>query len=213
VPDEAEARANRFAFEHWLEENYRKVTDTGADAGPFTVAEVSRSMHRGYPADKFILDMMRAIHGYFAFPKSNRMAVGLGGGHSGFSVTAFHLITAADSAQQIFIDTPRPESEGGKGGGFFRQSWGAQIIELMRLSKGSDEARLHFASQEGHVPSAEELRAKGVKLFFGVGHETTGATTYSESDIKNLLAWIDSDPEHHHAVLDATSMLGSMPWE
>jgi lactate dehydrogenase-like 2-hydroxyacid dehydrogenase/phosphoserine aminotransferase len=213
VPDEAQARANRFAFEHWLEENYRKVTDTGADAGPFTVAEVSRSMHRGYPADKFILDMMRAIHGYFAFPKSNRMAVGLGGGHSGFSVTAFHLITAADSSQQIFIDTPRPESEGGKAGGFFRQSWGAQIIELMRLSKGSDESRLHFASEEGHIPTADELNAQGIRLFFGVGHETTGATTYSESDIKNLLAWIDSDPEHHHAVLDATSMLGSMPWE
>jgi lactate dehydrogenase-like 2-hydroxyacid dehydrogenase/phosphoserine aminotransferase len=213
VPDEAQARANRFAFDRWLEENYRKVTDTGGDAGPFTVAEVSRSMHRGYPADKFILDMMRAIHGYFGFPKSNRMAVGLGGGHSGFSVTAFHLITAADSSQQIFIDTPRPESEGGKAGGFFRQSWGAQITELMRLSKGSDEARLHFASDEGHIPGADELRAMGVKLFFGVGHETTGATTYSESDIKNLLAWIDSDPEHHHAVLDATSMLGAMPWE
>lgn len=213
VPDEAEARANRFAFEHWLEENYRKVTDTGGDAGPFTVAEVSRSMHRGYPADKFILDMMRAIHGYFAFPKSNRMAVGLGGGHSGFSVAALHLISAGDATQQIFIDTPRPESEGGRAGGFFRQSWGAQIIELMRLSKDGDEARLHFAETEGHIPSADELNAKGVKLFFGVGHETTGATTYSESDIKNLLAWIDSDPEQHHAVLDATSMLGAMPWE
>jgi lactate dehydrogenase-like 2-hydroxyacid dehydrogenase/phosphoserine aminotransferase len=213
VPDEAQARANRFAFEHWLEINYRRVTDTGADAGPFTVAEVSRSMHRGYPADKFILDMMRAIHGYFGFPKANRMAVGLGGGHSGFSVTALHLITASESAQQIFIDTPRPESEGGKTGGFFRQSWGAQIIELMRLSKDGDETRLHFASEEGHIPSADELNAKSIKLFFGVGHETTGATTYSESDIRNLLTWIDSDPEHHHAVLDATSMLGSMPWE
>lgn len=124
MPDEAEARASRFAFEHWLEENYRKVTDTGGDAGPFTVAEVSRSMHRGYPADKFILDMMRAIHGYFGFPKSNRMAVGLGGGHSGFSVAALHLISAGDGGQQIFIDTPRPESEAGKAGGFFRQSWG-----------------------------------------------------------------------------------------
>lgn len=213
VPDEAEARAGRFAFEHWLEENYRKVTDSGGDAGPFTAAEVSRSMHRGYPADKFILDMMRAIHGYFGFPKSNRMAVGLGGGHSGFSVAALHLISAGDAAQQIFIDTPRPESETAREGGFFRQSWGAQIIELMRLSQGGDEARLHFAEAEGHIPSADELYGKGVRLFFGVGHETTGATTYSESDIGNLLAWIDSDPERHHAVLDATSMLGAMPWE
>ena len=83
----------------------------------------------------------------------------------------------------------------------------------MRLSKGGDEARLHFAGAEGNIPTASELTAQGIRLFFGVGHETTGATTYSESDIRNLLAWIDSDPERHHAVLDATSMLGAMPWE
>jgi hypothetical protein len=69
--DEVEARRNRFAFERWLEENYRKLDDTGKDIGPYTTAEIARSMHRGYPADKFILDMMREIHGYFGFPKSN----------------------------------------------------------------------------------------------------------------------------------------------
>ncbi len=213
VPDEVEARKARFEFEHWLEANYRKKDDKGRDVGPFTVAEVSRSMHRGYPADKFIHDMMREIHGYFGFPKSNRMAVGLGGGHSGFTVTAFHLITATDSAQHIFVDTPRPESEAAKSGGFFRQSWGAQIVELMRLSRGGDEGRLHFSGVEGHIPTPEDLKSKGIKLFFGVGHETTGATTYSEQDIRNLLAWLDADPANHHAVLDATSMLGAMPWD
>ena len=52
----------------------------------------------------------------------------------------------------------------------------------------------------------------GVKIFIGVGHETTGATTYTDSDIANLLAWLDSDPANHHAVIDSTSMLGAMPW-
>ena len=212
VPDEVQARKARFEFEHWLETNYRKRDDKGRDLGPFTVAEISRSMHRGYPADKFIHDMMREIHGYFGFPKSDRLAVGLGGGHSGFTVAALHLIIPADNCQQIFIDTPKPESDAAKAGGFFRQSWGAQIVELMRLSKHGDEGRLHFSNDEGHIPSADQLRAMGVKLMFGVGHETTGATTYSESDIRNLLAWLDSDPENHHAMLDATSLLGSMPW-
>ncbi len=211
VADEVEARRNRFEFEHWLEENYRKFDDTGKDLGPYTVAEIARSMHRGYPADKFILDMMREIHGYFGFPKSNRMAVGLGGGHSGFSVAALHLI-GADASQNIYIDTPRPESEAAASGGFFRQSWGAQIVELMRQSKGGDEARLHFSESEGAIPSPEVLASKGVKLVFGVGHETTGATTYTKQEIQNLLAWIASNPDEHHAMLDATSLLGAMPW-
>ncbi len=212
VADEVEARLLRFEFEHWLEQNYRKRDETGRDLGPFSAAEMGRSMHRGYPADKVILDMMREIHRYFGYPKENRMAVGLGGGHSGFTVCALHLIAPADSTQHIYIDTPAPESASGKAGGFFRQSWGAQIIELMQLSSGGDENRLHFAGAEGHIPEAEKLGSMGVKLIFGVGHETTGATTYAESDIQNLLAWIDLDPANHHVVLDATSLLGAMPW-
>lgn len=70
-------------FERWLEQNYRKLDDTGKDIGPFTVAEISRSMHRGYPADKFILDMMWEIHTYFGFPKSEPHGGGPGGGHFG----------------------------------------------------------------------------------------------------------------------------------
>jgi phosphoserine aminotransferase len=212
VRDEVEARKARFEFEHWLEKNYRKYDDKGRDIGPFTVAEVSRSMHRGYPADKIILDMMREIHRYFEFPKSNRLAVGLGGGHSGFTVAALHMITADDANQNIYIDTPQPESEAAKSGGFFRQSWGAQIVELMHLSKHGDPRRLFFAEGEGHIPTAAQLQSNNVKLIIGVGHETTGATTYSEIDVQNLLAWLDADPENHHAVLDATSMLGAMPW-
>ncbi|MFT3986752.1 NAD(P)-dependent oxidoreductase [Aestuariivirga sp.] len=212
VADEVEARLTRFEFEHWLEKNYRKLDDKGRDLGPFTSAEIGRSMHRGYPADKFLLDMMREIHRYFGFPKANKMAVGLGGGHSGFTVAALHLIDGNDPTQHIFIDTPAPESEVAKASGFFRQSWGAQIVEMMRYSKNGDVTRLHFAGSEGQVPPADQLQRLGIKLFVGVGHETTGATTYSSADINNLLDWIGRNPAEHHAVLDATSMLGAMPW-
>ncbi len=210
--DEVEARRGRFAFEHWLERNYRKLDDKGRDIGSFSAAEVGRSMHRGYPADKIIVDMMREIHRYFEFPMSNHMAVGLGGGHSGFSVAMLHLITGGDESQHIYIDTPRPESDDASKGGFFRQSWGAQIIEMMRFAKGGNERRLHFSATDGVIPSASALCAKNIKLVFGVGHETTGATTYTADDIHNLIAWLDADPINHHAILDATSLLGAMPW-
>ena len=210
--DEADSRLVRFEFEHWLEKNYRKFDDKGRDLGPFTTAEIGRSMHRGYPADKFLLDMMREIHRYFEFPKANKMAVGLGGGHSGFTVAALHLITAHDAAQHVFVDTLAPESEAAKTSGFFRQSWGAQIVEMMRYARNGDENRIHFANEEGHVPSADQLERSGIKLFIGVGHETTGATTYSAGDIANLLDWLERNPAEHHAILDATSMLGAMPW-
>ena len=210
--DEAENRQLRFAFEHWLEQNYRKLDDTGRDTGCFTAGEIGRSMHRGYPADKFLLDMMREIHRYFAFPKSNRMAVGLGGGHSGFTVAALHFLTVNDASQHVYVDTPAPESSAAGTSGFFRQSWGAQIIEMMRYARGGDETRIHFAKAEGAIPSSEAMERMGIKVFFGVGHETTGATTYSRTEILNLLDWIDRNPAEHHAVLDATSMLGAMPW-
>lgn len=210
--DEAESRRLKFEFEHWLEANYRKLDDRGNDLGPFTAAEIGRSMHRGYPADKFLLDMMREIHRYFEFPKANRMAVGLGGGHSGFTACALHLITTSAPSQHVFVDTLRPESEAAKSSGFFRQSWGAQILEMMRYARNGDEARIHFAEQEGVVPAADKLAKMGIKLFIGVGHETTGATTYSARDVQELLAWIAMNPAEHHAVLDATSMLGAMPW-
>jgi len=120
--NEADSINIRRDFEFWISKTYRKFDDLGRDIGPFTVSELGRSMHRGYPADKVILDMMREIHRYFGFAKTNRMAVGLGGGHSGFTVCALHLITSSDSNQHIFIDTPEPESETAKSGGFFRQS-------------------------------------------------------------------------------------------
>ncbi len=210
--DEADSRFLKFEFEHWLETNYRKLDDKGRDLGPFTAAEIGRSMHRGYPADKFLLDMMHEIHRYFEFPKSNKMAVGLGGGHSGFTACALHLITTNDPSQNVFVDTLRPESEAAKSSGFFRQSWGAQIIEMMRFARGGDESCIHFAEHEGVVPSADALAKLGIKLFIGVGHETTGATTYSARDVEQLLAWIAMNPAEHHVVLDATSMLGAMPW-
>ncbi|RED52380.1 NAD(P)-dependent oxidoreductase [Aestuariispira insulae] len=210
--DEADARRLRFEFDAWLEANYPKLDDKGNKIGAFTATELGRSMHRGYPADKVLLDMMTEIHTYFEFPKKNKMAVGLGGGHSGFTVALLHMMNANDEGQKLYIDTPKPESDAGKAGGFFRQSWGAQIIEMHRFAEKGDESRLHFAEEEGSIPTAAELEAMGVSLFVGVGHETTGATTYAESEIRELLKWIDGDPANRHAVIDATSMLGSMPW-
>ncbi len=209
---DADSRLLRSEFEAWVEKTYRKLDDRARDLGPFTVAEISRSMHRGYPADKILLDMMREIHRYFEFPKANKMAVGLGGGHSGFTVCMMHLMNAHDARQHVFVDTPEPESDGASTGGFFRQSWGAQIIELQRHAWSGDEARIHFANSEGSIPSADELQQMGVKIFVGVGHETTGATTYTAAEIRNLLDWLARNPDGHHAVLDATSLLGAMPW-
>ena len=210
--DEVDSRLMRFEFDAWLEKNYRKLDDKGQPIGSFTAAEIGRSMHRGYPAEKILVDMMREIHRYFEFPKNNKMAVGLGGGHSGFTVCAVHMINANDPSQNVYVDTPRPESDEAKAGGFFRQSWGSQLIEMHRFAKNGDENRIHFADKEGSVPSPDILQELGIKLFIGVGHETTGATTYTDQDISNLLEWIDRDPANHHAVIDATSMLGAMPW-
>ena len=210
--DEYERRALRYEFEAWLETNYRKRDDRGRDLGPFTVGELERSMHRGYPADKIVLDMMREIHDYFGFPRENRMAVGLGGGHNGFTVALLHLMNPADPTQNVYVDTPRPETPQSAEAGFFRQSWGTQIFDLQRFSRAGDPNRIHFASSEGSVPTADEFQAKGITLFVGVGHETTGATTYNDRDIRNLLAWLDRDPQVHHALIDGTSLLGAMPW-
>lgn len=210
--DEIESRLMRFEFDVWLEKNYRKLDDTNQDVAGFTTAEVGRSMHRGYPADKILLDMMRNIHRYFEFPKFNKMAVGLGGGHSGFTVCLMHMMNANDPSQLLFVDTPAPESEAAHTGGFFRQSWATQLIELQRFAAHGDAARIHFADVEGTIPPPDDLEKMGIKIVVGVGHETTGATTYTERDVANLLAWINRNPAEHHAVIDATSMLGAMPW-
>ena len=211
--DEVDARSLRKEFERWLESNYPKLDDKGRVIGNFTAAELGRGMHRGYPADKVLGDMMSEIHRYFGFQNHIKMAVGLGGGHSGFTVAAMHLVSAKKQGQHIFVDTPKPESGAAKKSGFFRQSWGAQLAEMLQLAGVNPDERLHFASDEGTIPSSDMLIDMGITLFFGVGHETTGATTYTQGEIKNLLAWIDANPGEHHAVIDGTSMLGAMPWD
>ncbi|MFC3074319.1 NAD(P)-dependent oxidoreductase [Shinella pollutisoli] len=211
--DEVDSRLRRIAFDAWIEKTYRKFDDRGNDIGGFTTAEISRSMHRGYPADKILVDMMRAIHRYFGFPKEKRMAVGLGGGHSGYTVCVQHLLNANDAAQRVYVDTPRPESDPSKAAGFFRQSWATQLIEMQRFAEKGCESRIHFAASEGVIPAADELAALGISVFVGVGHETTGANAYTAGEIRELLRWLDGDPESRHAVFDATSMLGAMPWE
>lgn len=211
--DEADSRLRRIAFDDWIEKTYRKFDDKGNDIGGFTTAEISRSMHRGYPADKILIDMMRAIHRYFGFPKQNRMAVGLGGGHSGYTVCVQHLMNANDAAQRVYVDTPRPESEPSRAAGFFRQSWATQLIEMQRFAEKGCESRIHFADSEGVIPTADALAALGISIFVGVGHETTGANAYTSGEIRELLRWLDGDPANRHAVFDATSMLGAMPWE
>jgi lactate dehydrogenase-like 2-hydroxyacid dehydrogenase/phosphoserine aminotransferase len=210
--DEVHSRLRRYEFDRWIEATYRKLDDTGKDIGAFSTAELSRSMHRGYPADKILTDMMRAIHRYFEFPKSNRMAVGLGGGHSGYTVCVQHLLNANDANQKVYVDTPRPESGPAGTSGFFRQSWATQLIEMHRFAEKGDESRIHFAEREGAIPSAQTLADLGISIFVGVGHETTGANSYTSAEINELLTWLDGDPENRHAVFDATSMLGAMPW-
>lgn len=210
--DEVDARFRPLGFDHWVEATYRKFDDKSRDLGGFTTAELSRSMHRGYPADKVLIDMMRAIHRYFGFPKQNRLAVGLGGGHSGFTVSIQHLLNANLTNQKVYIDTPRPESDLAGAAGFFRQSWATQVIEMHRFASAGSEDRIHFAASEGAIPSAEELTKLGISVFVGVGHETTGANSYKNEEIVELLKWLDGDPENRHAVFDATSMLGAMPW-
>ena len=209
IASEAEATETRAAFEQWLGQSYRKTDASGADIGGFTVHELSRCMHRGYPGDAILHDMAHHIHRYFGFPDHIRLAVGVGGGHSGFTAAALHFINPRDPLQGIFIDTRRPEAAPG---GFFRQLWGTQIIEMMRTAPGGNSDRIHFAAEEGVIPDADTLTEMEVRLFFGVGHETSGATTYSRTDLENLIAWIDRDPARNHAIIDATSLLGAMPW-
>lgn len=210
--DEVHSRQRRVEFDRWLEMNYRKVDDKGNDIGPFTTAEIARSMHRGYPADKILKDMMRSIHQYFEFPSQNLMAVGLGGGHSGFTVAIMHLMNPNKLKQQVYVDTPRPESSKAVSAGFFRQSWATQLIEMQKFVKNGDVDRLHFADTDGTIPTADQLEALGISLFIGVGHETTGANSYTQAEIKELVTWLDRDPESRHVIFDATSMLGAMPW-
>lgn len=169
-------------------------------------------MHRGYPADKILTDMMRSIHRYFEFPKQNLMAVGLGGGHSGFTVAVMHLMNPNDEAQRVFVDKAKPEAAASDGAGFFRQSWATQLLELQSFAKKGSAERVQFAALEGSISTAAELEKLGTTLFIGVGHETTGVNTYSPSEVEELLAWLDADPDNRHAVLDGTSMLGAMPW-
>ena len=210
--DEVHARLLRFEYEAWIEENYPLLSDKGEEIGKSTFRELNRSIHRGFPAENVLRDMVREIHRYFEFPKKNKMVVGIGGGHTGFTVCAMHLLNANDPDHRVFIDTPKPESAEAVSGGFFRQSWGTQLIELQRYARNGNENRLHFSPLEGVIPTADELEAMGIRVFMGVGHETTGAMDYSIADISNLLEWIDRDPDNHHAVIDSTSMIGAMPW-
>lgn len=210
--DEVNRRQRKLAFERWIEATYRKRDDNGRDLGGYTVTELARSMHRGEPADSILLDMMRAIHGYFGFPEHNRMAIGLGGGHTGFTVCLQHMLSLTDPRQHVYVDTPAPETEASAHSGFFRQSWATQVFDLCRLSKEGTTERLHFAPSDGTIPSAKTLTDKGIRLFIGVGHETTGASTYSTAEITGLLEWLEADPTNHHAIIDATSLLGAMPW-
>jgi phosphoserine aminotransferase len=210
--DEVDARLLHFEYQTWIEKTYPKLDDKGEVVGNSTGREFNRSIHRGFPAEVVLRDMVREIHRYFEFPKKNKMAVGIGGGHTGFTVCALHLLNANDPEHQVFVDTPRPESEQATSGGFFRQSWGTQLIELQRYSLHGDESRLHFSSAEGQIPSADELESMDIRVFMGVGHETTGAMDYSIADIENLIEWIDRDPDNRHAVIDSTSMIGAMPW-
>ena len=171
-------------------------------------------MHRGYPADKVLLDMMNEIHRYFEFPENVKIAVGLGGGHSGFTVAALHLVSANRQNQHIFVDTPEPESEIAKKIRIFSPVLGcAADRNVKNIPKTGQLIVCILQMMKAIFQQRQTLKDMGIKLFFGVGHETTGATTYTQEEIENLLSWIDMNPAEHHAVIDATSMLGAMPWD
>ena len=59
--DEVDARRLRKEFNKWLEETYPKLDDQGNRIGSFTMAELGRGMHRGYPADKVLADPVRDL--------------------------------------------------------------------------------------------------------------------------------------------------------
>ena len=94
--DEIDNRMWNVNFNNWLEKKYRKTSAMGTDVGGYTMGEVERSMHRGLPADLIIKDMMRGIHQYFEFPETTKLAVGLGGGHMGFTIMLMHMMSAND---------------------------------------------------------------------------------------------------------------------
>ncbi len=83
------------------------------------------------------------------------MAVGIGGGHTGFTVCALHLLNADDPEHLVFIDTPKPESDQASFGGFFRQSWGTReesdIIALLN--------NIYYAYHRARIVVAEDLLA------------------------------------------------------
>ena len=70
-------------------------------------------MHRGYPADKFLADMMREIHRYFGFPKTNKMAVGLGGvGVTLRDLVSIYTAIARGGSPVRLKDGVKPPAEG-----------------------------------------------------------------------------------------------------
>ncbi len=187
-----DSRLRRIAFDAWIEKTYRKFDDSGNDIGGFTTAEISRSMHRGYPADKILTDMMRAIHAISVFRRRTVWQWVSAGGHSGFTVCVQHL----DERQRrlptgVYVDTPRPESDPSRAAGFFRQSLGEPSSSKCSIRREGLREPNSFRSLEGVIPTAEELSRLGVSIFVGVGHETTRRQCLYQREICELLKWID----------------------
>lgn len=208
--DDFERRMRRFEFEAWYEANYSLIDDQGKPIGVVTAGEQKTSMHRGYPSEKVVADYLRAVHENFRFGEDIWLGIGLGGGHAAMTMLTSALL---HPDTKVFVDTPPPETDEAKGAGAFRRSWAYQIKQRYKLSAmGDRSANVECGEREGHVPSVAELEAKKIQVFMGVGHETTGATTYNEQDIKILLEWRRRDPKNRHIIIDGTSLLGAMPW-
>ena len=126
------------------------------------MAEISRSMHCGFPAEAILLNMMHNIHRYFGFTKSNPMAVGLGAGHSDYSAAVAHLMNPNNSDREVFVDTPEPETPAAMTSGFLYQSWGTQILEFQEHAQYGNISKVVLADQEGSILISDEIERRSV---------------------------------------------------
>ena len=126
------------------------------------MAEISRSMHCGFPAEAILFNMMHNIHRYFGFTKSNPMAVGLGAGHSDYSAAVAHLMNPNNSDREVFVDTPEPETPAAMTSGFLYHSWGTQILEFQEHAQYGNISKVVLADQEGSILISDEIERRSV---------------------------------------------------
>jgi phosphoglycerate dehydrogenase-like enzyme/phosphoserine aminotransferase len=194
--DSVQFAQRTFEFNQWVKKEY------GVE-----VHDLEQHMHRYPKSVEITKGFLKEVHRYFEYGDNNTLGIGLGGGHSAFTVLTSAML---HPRLDVFVDTPKPGTPEA-GVGAFRNSWATQITDRYNKAQGGPYPdKIHYSEKEGIIPSADELEKKNIKVFVGVGNETTGATTYNQQDIKNLLDWINRDRENHQVILDATSLMGAV---